>query len=151
MLATVVLLLHFSAPKDAALAPQMQAELDTLFANSTVQTQLLIDTNAGSLGTPSHVVFVDVNHACTPTLVNTTGSLARTQRVDGIIHPFVEVDCAKVATYIRSKPDLPRALARILAHELLHYLWQQPGHARDGVFRECLSRLDLTGTTLRIH
>lgn len=151
MLATVVLLLHFTAQEDAALAAQMQPELDSLFANSTVHAQILVHTKAGSIGTPTDVVFVNVNHACKPTLGSATGALASTQRVDGIIHPLVEIDCAKVATYIRWKPDLPRSLARILAHELLHYLWQRPGHAREGVFRECLSRSGLTGTTLRIY
>ncbi|HEY3439429.1 MAG TPA: hypothetical protein VGK29_01695 [Paludibaculum sp.] len=151
MLATVVLLLHFAAPEDVPLAAQMQPELDSLFANSTVQAQILVDSNANYVGTPSDVVFVNIRHGCRPALGSTFGTLARTHRVDGIIQPLVEIDCAKVATYIRSTSGLPRALARILAHELLHYLWQQAGHARAGVFRECLSRSELTAPALRLY
>lgn len=144
MLATVVLLLHFAAPGDEALAVRMQTELDALFAQTPVRTQIVIESQSSRAGTPGDVVYVDVNHACRAAFVSTEGALALTHSVDGVIQPLIEIDCAKLATFIRTSADLPRALARVLAHELIHYLLQEPNHAGHGVFQASFTPFELT-------
>lgn len=128
MLTTLVLLFHFAAPEDETLAFHMQPELEALHAQSQSHAQIRLDSGASIQGAPDEEVYVDVIHGCRPAFVRTIGVLAH------------EIDCAKVATYIRSNADLPRALARITAHELLHYVNQGSGHAREGILQPSLSR-----------
>ncbi len=148
MLATVVLLLHFAAPGDEALAARMQTELDSVFAQTPVRTQIILESRTARPGTSGDVIYVNVNRTCRPAFVSTEGALALTHSVDGVIQPLIEIDCAKVATFIRSSADLPRALARVLAHELLHYLLQEPCHAEHGIFQFSFTPFELTNPAI---
>ena len=109
MLATVVLLLHFTAPEDQALVTQMQSEMDAVFELTPVRVQIRLESSASHLGSPDDVAYVNLKHRCRPTFTPTTG-----------------------------------ALARVLAHELLHYLLQEPGHARKGIFQASFTPFELT-------
>jgi len=151
MLTTLVLLFHFAAPEDEALAIQMQPELEALLAQSELRAQIRLDSGSSNHGAPDGVAYVDVIHSCRPAFVSTTGVLARAQAVDGVILPLIEIDCAKVATYIRSNADLPRALARITAHGLFHYVLQESGHAWEGILQPSLSRWDLTKPVAELY
>jgi hypothetical protein len=81
------------------------------------------------------------------------GPLAFTYISDGIVQPFSEVSCDKVAAAVRSvlRPgDFPRAdsllgraLGRVLAHELVHMLTGSEAHGRDGVAKAALSGKEL--------
>ena len=144
MLTTVALLLHFAAANSEYLVVEMQPELEAVFARSPVSVRVQLDSYAGNLGTPDHVVYVNIRQSCGANLIRFSGSLASVQNVDGIIQPLIEIDCARVAAYIHAPSGLARALARVVAHELLHYLLQEPGHARDGIFRASLAPHELT-------
>jgi hypothetical protein len=85
---------------------QMQPELDAVFALTKVRAQLRLESGATNLGTPDAVAFANVNHDCRPTLTRVVGVLARTQVVDGVVQSLIEIDCAKLATDIRSAAGL---------------------------------------------
>ena len=78
--------------------------------------------------------------------------LGRTQVVDGQVLPFVEIECGRVQSFLRTSllsgrdPDvvLGRALARVLAHELYHVLADTTAHSRSGIAKPALSGTDLS-------
>jgi hypothetical protein len=87
-----------------------------------------------------------------------SGPLAFTYSTDGVVQPFGDVACDRVAATVRSvlcgsdfsRADflLGRALGRVLAHELVHMLTGSVAHARDGVTKAALSGKDLIANSL---
>ena len=79
--------------------------------------------------------------------------LGFTHLSDGVILPFVEVDCERVRSLLRrefrrrSRPVrellLGRALARVLAHELYHVLAGTAKHSARGIAKAHMSPDDL--------
>ena len=75
--------------------------------------------------------------------------LAGISRVDGHMLPVVTVDCERTAGYVwptmsgveRANGDIVfgRALARVVAHELYHYLTGATKHTRSALFRASIS------------
>jgi hypothetical protein len=83
--------------------------------------------------------------------------LAHVTRVDADIQPFVHIDCGAVAGYladtlhfergVRANRIWGRALARVLAHELYHFLiGTEHHHTQSGLFSRIMSRHTLTCT-----
>ena len=93
-------------------------------------------------------------------LYDERGPLAFTYTTDGVIQPFADVDCDKVASTIRSAlwggdyqhadELLGRALGRVVAHELVHMLARSDKHGRDGIARESLSARRLIAPELKL-
>jgi hypothetical protein len=83
----------------------------------------------------------------------TDGPMARVFERDGNIAPFVEVDCGRTAAMvwqIRGTNSLPlvvrafgRALGRVVAHELYHYVTQSAHHGASDLFRKSMKSRDL--------
>jgi hypothetical protein len=73
-----------------------------------------------------------------------TGGLAYVEKTDGELRPHIHVDCGKVSRFIareitnlhlqQSELTMGRALARILAHELFHYLTKTSDHGDSDLF-----------------
>ncbi len=86
--------------------------------------------------------------------------MAFTYSTSGVVQPFGEVACEKVATVVRSamfggdfgKADqlFGRALGRVLAHEVVHMLTGSGEHGPTGVERLSLSGDQLIGPELRL-
>jgi hypothetical protein len=80
-------------------------------------------------------------------------ALASTAIVDGRVTPFTEVDCGALnRSLVPLGDDHPdslrayiygRAMARILAHEIYHYLAQTSEHTEAGITKEQFSTADL--------
>lgn len=87
------------------------------------------------------------------------GPLGWTHVSDGEILPFIDVNCEGVRLFTqRSLVGLPlpsreaaygRAVARVLAHELYHFLANTKGHASGGLAKAAYSAEELLGETFR--
>jgi hypothetical protein len=87
------------------------------------------------------------------------GPLGWTHVSDGEILPFIDVNCEGVRLFVqRSLIGVPlpsrqavygRAIARVLAHELYHFLANTKGHAGAGLFKAAYSAEELLAHTFR--
>lgn len=88
------------------------------------------------------------------------GPLAFTHSTDSVLQPFSEVECDKVTATVRSamwggdfsRADLlfGRALARVVAHELVHMLSESSGHGAADATKPALSGRDLISARFRV-
>ena len=72
---------------------------------------------------------------------------------DGVIRPSIDVDCDRISAMVwQNRGTFPRplvvrafgrALGRVLAHELYHYVTQSTAHSASGIFRHALTSRDL--------
>jgi hypothetical protein len=72
---------------------------------------------------------------------------------DGEIQPFINVDCDRIAAMVwqnHGTLSLPlvvrgfgRALGRVVAHELFHYVTQSAAHNESDIFRHTMTSRDL--------
>jgi|GEM_PF-652292 len=122
--------------------------------------------NHGSENYPE-VVVMRFRGACeisTPIIYNELGfesgiaagprELAETQRSNGKMLPFGDVECDQLRRYLSSTvaAERPanrngifgRAMARVVAHEIYHMLTGSAAHAKQGIARAAHSRQDLT-------
>jgi hypothetical protein len=126
---------------------------DAGFTISWQQKQLCND-----LGVTDSVVWVRFHGNCRVQpgvwFPATSGPLASTLMQDGEIWPFIDMDCERAAAIVSqnlgtlSGPLVTRrfgrALGRILAHELYHYLTQSADHGGSELFSRVMSPQDLT-------
>ncbi|MGJ5818164.1 hypothetical protein [Paludibaculum fermentans] len=146
---TVAILLHFAFAAGPQFPAAVQAELNAIYAATPVRYQVVLESREMYLGAVDGVVYVDVKGSCAGQARWTGGALATTESLDGVLQPLMTVECDKLANYVGYLPAVPKAMARVLAHELLHYLLQEPHHASEGLFRASLSRSNLKhGVTL---
>ncbi len=90
-----------------------------------------------------------------------SGALGGTHMTDGVILPFLNVDCDLVRGYVspelatqeRCNADLMlgRALGRVVAHELFHVLTRTARHGRSGLTKARFSVSDLVGPGLALE
>jgi hypothetical protein len=89
------------------------------------------------------------------------GPMAWVQPQGGEIRSFIDVDCDRTAAMIwQNRGTLPlplvtrtfgRALARVVAHELYHYLTQSAFHTGSDLFRPAMTSMDLTMPQVRFE
>jgi hypothetical protein len=82
-----------------------------------------------------------------------SGALGWVQRVHGHIEPFIHVDCSKIALELgplalgmdRSRRDtvMGEAMARVILHEWVHIVTQNPHHMQRGVEKATFDAADL--------
>jgi len=90
-----------------------------------------------------------------------TGPLASTQVMEGEIRPFIEVNCDRAAAVVSqdrgpfSEPLVTRAfgraLGRLVAHELYHYLTQSAVHGETELFSRVMRPGALTRESVRFE
>jgi hypothetical protein len=93
-----------------------------------------------------------------PNGVPPEGVLGMTHVSDGIVLPFSDVTCDRIASSVRSAvrgmdrghADLifGRALGRVVAHELVHIISRSTAHGHEGIAQAALSRDELTSDNL---
>jgi hypothetical protein len=93
-----------------------------------------------------------------PNGVAPEGALGSTHISDGVVLPFSDIACDKIASTVRSavlgmehaQADMifGRALGRVVAHELVHIISRSTAHGHEGVAQSALSRSDLTDEKL---
>jgi hypothetical protein len=93
-------------------------------------------------------------------LYDERGPLAFTYSSDGALQPFSEIECDKVAAsvrsamwggeFARSEMLLGRALARVMAHEMVHVFSNSAAHGREGIAKPALSGRQLIAPEFRL-
>ncbi len=93
-----------------------------------------------------------------PNGVAAQGALGSTHISDGIVLPFSDVACDKIASSVRftvlgmerTRADMifGRALGRVVAHELVHIMTRSTVHSHEGVTQSAFSPNELTGEKL---
>ena len=85
-------------------------------------------------------------------------ALAATQEVNGRILPFITIYCDRLNSFLapalRGDPShqqqrYGRAMARLMAHELYHFLAQTHGHSHGGVTQRGVTAIELLSTEFR--
>jgi hypothetical protein len=104
------------------------------------------------------LVVVDLEGSCRPQVDSTTAvrsptRLATTATSNGVILPFSNLHCSALSQFLapamarepRTHRDalFGRAMGRLVAHELCHYLRQTRGHGSGGVSQAALSVREL--------
>jgi len=148
---------------DSALAPdtrtELAEELAALLAPAAVQVVVQDMAPLNTLGAVSALVSVHL-HGVGPVEVGrsgmpVSGSLGWVKHMDGVVQPFIHVDAAAVAAHIGpsflrgqewlARILLGRALARVVMHEMLHWLTQSAEHGVGLLFRPSVSPSALIG------
>jgi hypothetical protein len=159
------ILMQFEATPSAIAVHEMEREMDILYSDVHVAIAWHQQASYRSAGVAQRIVFVRFQGDCRavslPSRQAVVGSaLASVNRVDGQLLPLVTVDCERIAGYIfpamdgleRSHGDvaLGRALARVLAHELYHYLTGTAKHTQSALFRASISPAALLAAQLKL-
>ena len=162
--APLQLLTQFDEAFSTIAVQEMQREMDTLYRDVHVAIAWHELSSYQSVGRAPRIVFVHFEGNCRavslPPRQSVAGAtLANVNRVDGQMLPIVTVDCERIASYLwpsmsgaeRSQGDVAfgRALARVLAHELYHYLTGAAKHTQSVLFRASISPGALLGSELR--
>lgn len=93
-----------------------------------------------------------------PNGVPPEGVLGMTHVSDGIVLPFSDIACDKIASSVRpavqgmdrAHADLifGRALGRVVAHELVHIISRSTAHGHEGIAQSAFARDELTSDKL---
>ena len=77
------------------------------------------------------------------------GPMGWVESQEGVIRPLIDVDCDSISAMVwEHRGTFPRplvvrafgrALGRVLAHELYHYVTQSTAHSASGIFRHALT------------
>jgi hypothetical protein len=163
--APLQLLTEFEVSPSMVAIQEMQREMDRLYRDVPVAIAWHGVSNFQSPGRVPRLLFVHFKGDCRavtmPPRHGVEGvALASVNRVDGEMLPLVTVDCQRIANYIwpslrgpeRSHGDKPfgRALARVLAHELYHYLTGEAKHTHSALFRASISSSALLSSQFRL-
>ena len=162
--ASLELLTQFDRHPSTTVVGAMTRELDALYRDVPVSIGWHELSGYHSRVIAPRIVFIYFKGDCRaphlPPHQTVEGlALAGINRVDGRMLPVVTVDCDRTARYIwrsmsgaeRANGDAAfgRALARVLAHELYHYLTGVTKHTRSALFRASIPASSLLSRELR--
>ncbi len=156
------IVLNFQGPHSPGSDAEMQRETEEILKESNLRLEWLLPREA--VETPhSDLVVIQFKGTCVldPGHLDreerASATLAFTYETDGVLQPFSEVACERVAASVLSalrpgdvaRTDLlmGRALGRVLAHELVHILTGSEVHGQEGVGKPTLSGKDLIAAT----
>lgn len=148
--AQIALLTAHDHPMVREVSHAMEGELTSLFAGAGSDIAVHADGPFVYLGAPRHVLYVSFRGQCRFTQQTAPRSrgrvLASLAVVDGKIQPLMTVDCDAVAQTIAGRmtgDDLKnaefvygRALARVVAHEIFHWVAHQVNHHHSELFSQ---------------
>ena len=158
------LLTQFDQRPSTSVVRAMEREIDALYRDVPVSIGWHELSGYHSRVIAPRLVFIYFKGDCRaprlPPRQSMEGlALAGISRVDGRMLPVVTVDCDRTAGYIwpsmsgaaRANGDAAfgRALARVLAHELYHYLTGAAKHTRSALFRASIPASSLLSRELR--
>jgi hypothetical protein len=152
---TLAVLADFEQQPSGLVLEAAQRELSALLVPADLSVAWHTASTFNFLGRTYAVVAVRFTGACRLDPVRSpypvTGVMAWTARVDGNLQPLIEVNCGRIASYVRAANpgELGWAIARVLAHELYHYLTQEVAHTRSVLFSHSIRARDLTTGGIR--
>ena len=156
---------QFAHPPSAQAVAYMKTELDAIMAAPDLHFDWHSLDEVNGHEVMAELVVVRFEGACQPDslpfLDATRGPLGWTQVSNGEILPFLDVDCDRIrqllnTTFARAVPAerlrlMGRAMARVMAHELYHFLTKTTKHSSSGVAKASYSAADLTSAYLRFE
>ena len=161
--ATLTIVMDFEGPHTSASITQMKQEFAGIMKDSGLRVDWRLRAEANDMAF-DNLVVVKFKGKCifepVGYLYDERGPLAMTHTSEGEVLPFSEVACGKVTSAMRSAMFggdynhadelLGRALARVVAHEVIHILSNSGTHGREGIAREAFSGRQLIGNNLRL-
>ncbi len=159
MSSELAIVLDFQGPHSTGSTTEMERETEEVLRGSGLHLEWLQPSEAVA-SSHADLVVMQFKGACVldPQRIGdreggTRSTLAFTYETDGVLQPFGEVACDRVAASVLSalqssdvsRADflLGRALGRVLAHELVHILTGSDAHAREGIGKAALSGKEL--------
>lgn len=133
---------------------EMRQELNAIMHDAGRKVEIRLKSQAQPFETFEDLVVVKLNGSCSmenmAAFLDERGPLAWAHSTDGVVLPFAEVACDRIAGLVgramwggeRREADkyLGRALGRVLAHELHHILGKTHHHNEHGeLTREALT------------
>ncbi len=157
----LTVVLDFRGPHTGASVEAMKHEVESVLRETGISFRWPSRVDAAR-ESYAELVVVRFNGKCVlepvPYLFDERGPLAFTYSTDGIVQPFTEVACDRVAASVRqamaggdfSRRDqiFGRALGRVVAHELVHVLAAAKEHGHTGVAQPSLSPFKLVAPSL---
>lgn len=155
---SLTILLTVEGKSSPAAIDELKTELTNIMRGTGRRLDVRMREETTAHETFEDVVLVKLNGTCKMErmipLMDERGPLAWTHSTDGMILPFAEVSCDRIAKAVagamwggeRRQADkyLGRALGRVLAHELYHILGRTHEHNADGsLAKEAISAKQL--------
>ena len=160
---SVAILYHFEQPYAERALKETERELKTLIGDETIKLEWHDRGDFEGKSTFSTIVVLNFQGACDPRPDSSFNGpmdswLARMHVIDGVVQPFGDVNCDLVRALMTGGPrtakltdkEFGHGLARVLAHELYHFLTQSTEHATQGLEKPSFSRADLASDGLRL-
>jgi hypothetical protein len=158
----ITLYTDFQQGPPVAVMDAMRNELDEIMVPAGLRFDWISLAEAGRHVTPELAVIHFKGECDTQGLRpewGYPGALGWTSVSDGQIQPFIDIDCEGVRLLLerdligtpepRRDPAFGRAIARILAHELYHFLANTRKHTGTGIAKAVFTPEDLLAQTLR--
>ncbi len=158
---TLAILYHFEQPYAERALNETERELNALMGDATVKLEWYDRGDFEGKPTFSNIVVLNFQGACDPRSDSSFNGpmdswLARMHVIDGVVQPFGDVNCDLVRALMTGSPhstkltdkEFGHGLARVLAHELYHFLTQSTEHASRGLEKPSFSRQDLVSESL---
>ncbi len=159
----LTILFHFEQPYADRTLKETEHELKALIGDDSIKLEWHDRADFEGQPTFSNIVVLNFLGNCDPRSDSTfngpkDGWLARMHVSGGVVLPFGDVNCDLVRALMRDGPNTAQltdqgfgqALARVLAHELYHFLTQSTEHATQGLEKPSFSRTDLVSDGLRL-
>jgi hypothetical protein len=148
----VVVLAFEASPSDPVLTA-IQGEVERIFATARADVDVLVLKGSLEVRQADRIIHIDVKGTCAsnPRRVRITQSaLAAMFGDDRELQPIGIINCQTLASYLGavSPPVFGRALGRVLAHEIYHYVTQRRDHSARGLFAAALTDVSLTADEL---
>ena len=158
---TLTILYQFERPYPNRALAEAERELKVLTKGAGVHLEWFDRSGPQGHSSFPNILVFDFLGSCDPRSENqgpTDGWLARMHVSDGVVLPIGEVNCDLVRSVLnqgvpKTKPNdaiFGRALARVLAHELYHFMTNRVEHLQVGLAKPSLSRKDLLSDELNL-
>ena len=160
---TLAVLFKFERPYAKRAMAETEHELNLLTKGAAMRLEWHDRGGPRSNSSFPNILVLDFLGDCDPRSARTIdgpldGWLARMHVSDGVVLPFGEVNCDLVRALLSeqtpgSKPNdvvFGRAIARVLAHELLHFITNTTEHSVRGFAKPSFSRKDLVFNGLKL-
>lgn len=161
----MVVLVQFDEAPAPGVVEAVHEELDELFGAAGLGVSVRQIVTRPLRGRKERAAVVHFSNPCVapPAITKRESSvrtLAYVHRAGRRILDLIEVDCAAVSRYIASglnSEDIPRidalyrrALARVVAHELLHWAMNEKRHTTSPLFRQRVEASHLLADGVRL-
>ncbi len=160
---TLAILFQFEQPYANRALVETERELNALTKDVAVRLEWFDRGGPKAKSAFPNVLVLDFLGTCDPRAESAftgpmDGWLARMHVSDGVVLPFGEVNCDLVRALLgdgtqKGKPNdkmFGHALARVLAHELYHFITNSTEHLERGLIKPSFSRDDLMHDGLKL-